>query len=598
MIVSHEPRNAKSATHDQARNRLKSARSALSVSVQEYFRACQAMRAACCVSPRFSRIPSLELDLDSIAINEELFILADEESIHKEARSLLTDAQNASKMNAPIYSLPSEILTRIFTKAICSCAATPRWSGGPVSSPLSLASVCRQWRDIILDDKLIWTHLDLELGKQGSPGHDLTLDMWAKHSRGAPISICIRRNSSLEERERQNPIYDDDFGVPDYDDDDTPLTYYGEEEEAPAVNNILKLLAVLSRQIVSVTFILCTHNVSILERLLRGVSRSTRILKVWALDWFPPLIVPHMHQTSSVDFLEVLHFHNAAPPWRNWRFYNLTDLRLQNTSTEGYRWSMTPQELFSVLSKCLKLEYLMMHGIRFSESLNHVQTPVLLRELKVLDIQSECAGALEPVLGTINPGEAPLRLSVTLKYFQSQLRTFLPALRAFANRSNVTMLQVTNSIIPCFASQLGPLPRAQMLSLEGWYITDFAHAAEFIGDPKYTVNPSPPPAHHTLWPHVQHLYLKHCTIEQEHIRRLISPRSLQTLYLNRCFKYEEAGSSRVLLDPHVTENHLSALSAELPRIQHISDDSVEWSDWRFQLKGFDNNSGMDVMRER
>ncbi|KAG8785623.1 hypothetical protein FRC12_017349 [Ceratobasidium sp. 428] len=600
--------DTKTATHDQARQHLEFARNNLSESIQKYFDACQTMRAACSAFPEGLRAVSNDRERAQVAIDEELITWADRETNIQKARGMLLEARNLCKMIAPIYSLPPEILSRIFTKAICWC--NKFWMDK--SGPLVLASVCRQWRNLVLDNRLLWTHLDLK-AYNTQPQYP-NPRLWAERSGGAPISVYIRQFRSRESTTQCTSDYDDYNDDNDYDDyyepyqssyedddnNDVPASY-DDHFEAPELDNLGTFIASLMQQVCSITLDINDANAAILERLLRATSGRAKVLKVMSLDQFDVLNIPSWHQRSAFYSLETLHCCNTIPPCRNWRLYNLTDLRLQVTSTKRYRsWSMSQLEFSSLLSSCPKLQYLMAEIPWFSELPSHVQKPVLLGELKVLDIKSEGLSVLESILATINPGEDSLYLSISLFESPERFQIFSFALHEFLGRSNVPMLHLRNKYIPSFASQLGSLPHVQTLSLQGWRFTDLANAGVYQGDhPVYSTtnpNPSPGPPYRTLWPQVQQLFLKYCTLEKEHVGHLISSRALQKVVLNHCHIYNET-STRLQLDSQTFDKYLGSLSRTATEIQHVTDKSETWLGPIFKLKERYRVSGVDVIKD-
>ncbi|KAG8678614.1 hypothetical protein FRC09_019697, partial [Ceratobasidium sp. 395] len=270
------------------------------------------MRATCGAIPGGSPTVSDGWERAEVAIDEELIAWADGEASMQKARGMLLDARNLCKMTAPIYSLPPEILSRIFTKTICWC--NNFWMDK--SGPLVLASVCRQWRNLVLANRLLWTHLDLELYNT-QPQYP-NPELWVERSGGAPISIYIRQfrfhkpttlygdyNNYDDDNNYDGydnyDDYDDDPYQNSYDDDDNndndiPASY-DDRFEAPELENLGSFIAPIMQQVCSITLDINESNAAILERLLRATSGRAKVLKVMSLDLFDVLTIPTWHQS-------------------------------------------------------------------------------------------------------------------------------------------------------------------------------------------------------------------------------------------------------------------------------------------------------------
>ncbi|EJD04745.1 uncharacterized protein FOMMEDRAFT_153820 [Fomitiporia mediterranea MF3/22] len=86
-----------------------------------------------------------------------------------------------------INSLPSEILCDIFLK--CVRNARGRWES--VTVPVTISSVCRQWRDLSLSFRDLWTRLETSITSV-APGWLIEFfDTWLRRSNGAPLDLNV-----------------------------------------------------------------------------------------------------------------------------------------------------------------------------------------------------------------------------------------------------------------------------------------------------------------------------------------------------------------------------------------------------------------------
>ncbi|KAG9100113.1 hypothetical protein FRC06_004515 [Ceratobasidium sp. 370] len=510
------------ATYDQARQRLRSARNILSHAVQEYLSASQFIQTTCSATVQFPNEPLAAREQALLAIDTELSTLLLEETGIQRARNILTDTRNRSK---PIYSLPSEILAHIFSEAACSCTHVTTYDPlPPVLSPVALSAVCKQWRDVAANHRSLWTHLDLDVHRSYTGSEWYPGKIWVERSQGAPLFVNIRQYAMSGNGH--------------------PTTVYDDPDPSSVIMRLFAFLIPLTCQVSSLTVILGWPQAYIAKKLLDcwatyGFPPQVKFLKLESNPEFglseiiPPVII------RPLESLEVLHAYNTVPPWSGWTIGNLVDLRLEADLQDEY-WSMTQTELVSVLSSCPKLRYLTLSGLEIQGSWEPVPSPVALDELRDLNIGCIYTGVLVSVLDSINPGDAELRLEIDLFYTCVDPHEAIPAVCRFADRWNIETLRWACYGEPCFASQLGPLPHVRTLALNLCYFSDVARVPGADQDLKTYVNPLPTSSQTMLWPDLQELRLHNCTLEKEHLYRLISLHSIQTLYMLGCYHDQQA----------------------------------------------------------
>ncbi|KAG9095483.1 hypothetical protein FS749_010383 [Ceratobasidium sp. UAMH 11750] len=514
------------ATYDEARQRLQSARSILSRAVQDYLSASQLVRTTCSATPQSSSEPLAGREETLLSIDAELSTLLLEGTIIKTAHQILTDTRNQSKMVAPIYLLPSEILARIFSEAACNCTNVTTYGPvPPILSPVTLSAVCRQWRTVAADHRSLWTHLDLEVHQSYTDYDWSPSEVWRERSQGAPLFVTIRQ-----------PVVDDDTGSD---------TEHDGHYPASMITSLIDFLLPLMCQVFSLTLILGWPRKAIAERVLGCWAECVtpgraKVLKVYTNPEYGFLrILPLLKFHHSLPSLETICFCNTVPSWPSWDISNLTDLHLHAELSDSY-WSMTQFELGFMLASCPKLQNLTLNGLDIQESWGLAPNPAVLNELQVLDIGCTKTSVLVSVLDAINPGDTELRLDICLFYTCVDPHDALPAVRLFVNRSNVETLRWACYGEPCCASQFGPFPHVRTLAFQHGYFSDLAKVSDADQGLKTYVNQRPTDSQAVLWPDLQELQLYDCVLEKEHLYGLISLHSIRTLCLLGCFQGQQA----------------------------------------------------------
>ncbi|KAG9121646.1 hypothetical protein FRC07_002319, partial [Ceratobasidium sp. 392] len=201
-------------TYNQARQHLQSVRSRLSHTIQDYLSACKIMQKTC----ETWNNPSADREQALLSIDAELLALTVEETTMRQARDVLTDTRNRSKMVAPIYSLPSEILARIFSEAACHCTHETNYDNvPPILNPITLSGVCRQWRQVAITYQPLWMHIDLVVGRAHTEAGYFSPEIWKDRSGGAQLSVHVHQYPShtdddMDDEDSEDEASDDYTG--------------------------------------------------------------------------------------------------------------------------------------------------------------------------------------------------------------------------------------------------------------------------------------------------------------------------------------------------------------------------------------------------
>ncbi|KAG8743782.1 hypothetical protein FRC10_011411 [Ceratobasidium sp. 414] len=541
------------------------------VSIENYLAACQLMNVAC----NTSDTPSNERTKTLLAIDSELSTFAAEETNLRQARDVLVDTRNRSKMVAPVYKLPSEILASIFSDAACHCThyLIVHELVPPILNPVSICGVCREWRRIALNHLHLWTHIDLVVSREDSGREYPSPEIWTRLSHGSSLHVNIRHYRSL------NKGGEEAGG-------DGRFTFYDHKHSpAPTVVKLGDFLLPLMPQLCSLTLVLCSQMEYLPELLLDSWSRCCTIggaktfsvqakrelpfLNIGGFDLDPVIASRNKNFLQS---LERLGFHNAMPQeWSHWSFGNLISLQLEAGDDV---WSMTQTELASVLMSCPRLQQLNVNNLDIQYSNEFALNPVTLNELRLLDIDAyDVEQTIESVLAIINPGPSALCMTVYIPYHSNFPHPVLGAIQSFVGQHNVTTLHIDYyGDEPYFASQFGPLPRVKTLVLRNCCFSD---TAERSNSGITCTNPSSVGSRPNLWPNLQNLYLHECALEENHLRRLLLPHSIQSLYIRRCYK-GRAFRAELLMEAQESEEFARSLSAVVPKTVHFKDGWTKW----------------------
>ncbi|KAG9119855.1 hypothetical protein FRC07_004907 [Ceratobasidium sp. 392] len=485
-------------------------------------------------------------------------------------------------MAPAINSLPPEILTRIFSESICFC--NPRLqldSKTPILNPITFSSVCQHWRQVAVNHRSLWTHIDLEVNIMDSNGRYHSPDVWIERSKGAPLYVHVYQPGDLSDDDYEEEMNEESL---------TALPGSLVRPPAAMLSRLVAFLSPLMPQTCSVTVSLPYPYQSTLNLLMtcwkaHGASGVAKVLKVHADSELAELMVPwSVSFKTFFESLEVLHLHNTFIAWSRFALNNLTALEIK--MGEGH-WAMNPSGLAAILASCPKLQHLGLEYLSIGDISEPKPNRAFLGELRTLEIGTFAPGSangtamLEAALAIIDAGQHALSMKIASYYYNEPIQNTLNVIRSFANRSNVTTLrmyghnQSRHTGDPLFASQLGPLLRVQTLVLDYWYFCDSMEVEQMIGDPDVYQNPCPINPEQVLWLQLQNLYLNECILEKDHLRELVSLHSIQSLFMRNCY---DGWESRSPIKPksQVSNEYVQLLSAVVPKVVHSSD---AWGVW-------------------
>ncbi|KAG9089877.1 hypothetical protein FRC07_012238, partial [Ceratobasidium sp. 392] len=384
-------------------------------------------------------------------------------------------------MSSPIQTLPTEILARILSEATCFCQNLwHKYDSIPsVLSPISSAAICHHWRQVAIGHRALWTHIDLVINVMDHDGKYHRPEIWTERSKGTPLSIHVLQprfpndGQYVEEEEEEMMA-----GFP-----DTEL------QPKPMVNRLAAFLLPLMPLVSSLTVGLSWPYESTLMMLMNcwtthGTPGQAKVLKALMNMELADVKFHPSINSSFLESLEILHLHNATLPWSSFFFNNLIELDV--AVGEGQQ-TIALFELAAVLLSSPRLQRLSLDALTIEPFPAEQTKPVVLSQLRGLRVagfsnihQRDGAGMVQSVLALISPGGYPLSVEVDLSCVFETTQRALDAICAFVGRYNVTKLHVHASWVthfwkdPYFATQLGPLPRVETLTLEQWTFGEMA----------------------------------------------------------------------------------------------------------------------------
>ncbi|CAA7261333.1 unnamed protein product [Cyclocybe aegerita] len=195
-----------------------------------------------------------------------------------------------ASVTAPIRRLPSELLTRILRFTLPSCSSKPSIR----QPPLALCRVSKLWRDTVVNDPQMWSHIWCHFPVEGAPDKEYNkisraLEYFSHRSGTTPLNLNISeyRSTASENRTR--------------------------------ITQLLETLYPRCR---------------VLDFDMKGPCANS-ILKDIPLNAFPSLESLHLDRAMNVNTLETQIFSNC--PLRHYRLSIFTPLDLANISVPRHR---------------------------------------------------------------------------------------------------------------------------------------------------------------------------------------------------------------------------------------------------------------------
>ncbi|QRV95831.1 F-box-like protein [Ceratobasidium sp. AG-Ba] len=564
-----EPLDLAQLSTDELLDYMASTRTRISRDIRSYLSSCLFLAS----NPAQSRdsVPHQQSQIPS-TIAFELSSIEEEIDNIDRIRQILIDARNKARMTAPVYSLPVELLTRIFQETTCHNGHDKtQWPCRHHSSPVVLSAVCNLWRETAMKCRPLWAHLDILVGSASLKTYYPSSQLWTRCLQGNTLQLHVRQSDfpvvrSTNPFDQSNPYEEEDYAS----DSSNDIVHAQMRQKSSffrdEISNLVDFLEPLMEQVDHIEIIASQEleNLFILvSRLIVDFPARSTLPKQLRLIYsgvhrvhrFQPMPSRQSSQSQVIkryfNSLTKLELRNTWVNWHNLsRLANLVELTLEKPSVTTI-WPITQDQLAVTLASCPKLRSLMLLDIEIRpHQLPENPQPVVLHDLRVLSFRSMAWGRrMELAMALITPGSHSLHMSIELP--QDYEDSFIKELQMFISRSNVTILNARAvSFDAWFASQVGVLPSVHTLALHACILSN-------PSDASHNANLNNPPD--VLWPRLRELHLISCRVEQGYLHRLLSRHNVETLYLHRCYDENVAGDKYDTHDTAAYQEEFKAL---------------------------------------
>ncbi|KAL5637279.1 hypothetical protein ACGC1H_001053 [Rhizoctonia solani] len=422
----------------------------------------------------------------------------------------------------PINKLPSEILTRIMWIVVsyAPCGRPRRADRREAQSPVLcypdvLSHVCSQWRQVAIQSRGLWSHIDIPAwNNPGSRAREFL-------SRAGQLPLSLHLIDNFFRREDQRA-------------DSVPLltTIMPRLKSLDLISHSDNLLRT---RLSALSFCLSTCVAGNLTELaIRICNRYTPI---------PPLFLS-AHSTSDkvatwvnfgpnwadIDLLEdlledvlksitVLRLDQVYPQWTSSAYCGLVELRL--LGGRSVTASIFETQLVNVLrsSPGLRILHFELEIVSAASLGTQVIDPICLRDLEVLNLDWVQMDEIEIFFRWLAP--APKLSQFSFRPFNRLNDN--PAAVTFLADSNITMVHTNQLSLPGIVSLVSTCRQTRVLAIEDTTLTKEGEVLPF---------------------HFNTLYLIESKFDVECLRRFIQSSSVQKLIVHRCVAYQNNSKLR------------------------------------------------------
>ncbi|KAG9125020.1 hypothetical protein FRC07_009280 [Ceratobasidium sp. 392] len=580
-------------TQHQARQQLQSVRMRLSDVTKDYHDACRLLEATCAEHSLVVQPQPSELEQTLLAVETEILEFSHNHLVMRGSWNILKGLQNQFKAATHVNSLPSEILSRIFSEAICHCTRVHYIEDVlPVLSPVIISAVCRRWRKIAISQQSLWTHIDLKASSRDFDYGYHSPTLWLDRARGASMFIHIRNHYS--------------FSYTDRHEDEGSSTDHDEDEPAPTLRKLLGFLKPLMPLVSSLDVDFpwpLDYAFYLVFKCWRshGTTGRAKSLSIQSSPNYSPL-EPILPTSSAKIFnsLESLRLYNTILPISDLLLSNLTDLQLR---ADDSCWDMSQSELADILASCPKLQLLSVDGLAVgasdrdqdseasadssddSDVERQKPSAVALRDLLVLDIgASTSVESTARILEVIDPG--PNIESMGLPLFDRRTSSTahpFSVIDSFFDRHRPKTVHVYGSLnLPSFATRINAWPHVETLVLHQCHVSKLADIYQTgPGTTSITINTNPDSFKfgRVFWPKLESIHFYHCYLSIVEVSALASSHSVQSLSIWDCYNADKSGRKK-RIDTQSSRDYVRQLSGVVPRVvfcQDVSNDSPLFS---------------------
>ncbi|KAH7332629.1 hypothetical protein B0J17DRAFT_678333 [Rhizoctonia solani] len=457
-------------------------------------------------------------------------------------------------------------MTRIFDMILVKpCNLRPFYNPGvqPPQCHNHLLHICSRWREILLLNSVLWSHIDLAPGP--SKSHLSRANFQIDWASVLPLDIHIT-----------------DVGMTEY--------YYDYElfQFLSLVAGRMKTLEfditavdleLFHRVVFDNLFSGCSANFTKLTLILHHAETNLCIGATSSSDsdddGFNDLhgITPSSEKSrpkfdDNLVGLKVLHLQGLFPTWESKAYHGLVDLRL---TASGPNWLLIEELEFENILKSspeLKILHLALYFKYSVHPRQHIN-PVRLKDLEVINLSTsldydsdDSALQIANILRLLAPGSRPLRLSLDINFYEEPLLT---ELGQFLSRSSVTHLCTRGGYLPmgeplCYGTNLKILVFNSCFYNIGYDLP--------LADQVNSAPPSSSLSHLHSW------YIRNSDMNSRDLRSLVNLYPNGTLVLSECRFVDHEGRPENISEAELSTSFPTVKF--IPRTNPLPDPTADW----------------------
>lgn len=428
------------------------------------------------------------------------------ENIIRDAFSSLDRARNLTSKDVPIRRLPPELLSRVFVLVTSSNQAGFEPKGprpGCGRSALILSSVCHRWRQVAIQTRELWSHIDIGVANNVFNGCIHLMLLYLDRAGNAPLDVHVYAG-----RTRQLGILKEAID---------PLTR--------------RVAQFRSLNIASYSATVLAFFVDLW--LNDDSSRPLNALVLFR-QWSSfetdkgcafPSRRPSLERTHTLlTDVRILKLHDTYLDWDLATFRGLVELELCSIAGGS---GPTAEQLFNLISVNPELRYIHVERVTIHAMPDCNISPVKMSKLETLEIG---AGNLIPLLDLLEPCSSNFRLKLLGgAYDFSQEESIV--LEGFCSRANLATLYIEGFGGDSIADLVVKILTLKTLVLDNIRLTEYFF--RIMANPPNTTSPIEerfPSSNSAL----RILSLRDCEVEPSGLRELVTARPIKRLEVLRC----------------------------------------------------------------
>lgn len=484
----------------------------LRYALQGYLDACLELEANC-VRPSLSKGDETELEASLVAIKHEISFPDLDGNLLRGALTSLKRARNSSSKDVPIRRLPPELLSRIFVTVTCDDKVDSDCDESTPScerSARNLSTVCHQWRQVAIQTRELWSHIDIGVTNDLPNGSAYLAALWLERARNAPLYIHIHAGRM-------------EFGA--FEDAIKPLT------QRVAQFRSLNISGYSAGVLASLIDLWLNDSASNpLDALVLFHRRDSSVEDGGCV--FPSERPPLKRANALLVNMRILGLHGTYLDWDLYSFQSLVELELWNIPEES---GPTVEQLSNLISANPELRSICVERTTILAVPDYKISPIKLARLETLRLGADEDGSLTVLLDLLEPHPSTFRrLRLVGTYGFSRVESI--ALEAFCSKVKLANIYFESfDDTECIARLVIKIPTLRSLMLDRLELRErffdtLAHPRNTtISDSKSTEEESP--FNNSA---LRNLYLRECAISPFDLQDFITAWPMKHLEVLCC----------------------------------------------------------------